>query len=371
MIKAILITFILLLTQISMASPSRVVALGDLHGDLEAFLAILQQNRLIDNSGHWTGGSTQLVVVGDYHDRGPDTRYIMDYFMELESEITSAGGEFKVIMGNHEMLVMSADLRYVTDEELESFEGFPVPKLDKSATEIFERNIYYAKNTAGQGFAPTFKLPSGKVIRKPLPEKSRDEVEGFVAAHFRDSVYANWVVKGEAMIKVGDTLFVHGGLTEWASQISFRVVNQMIQTWAKFFLGLGPMPNEKTTGWVMGEVGPLWDRTLAEGDSDSIEVAGRLKFQDVKRLVLGHTPQEQVVSLYNGQVFVIDTGNSKYYKGRLSSIEMLDGQEPVASYADRTKETDQLRKSLVCKYRTQQGKKCAGEMFQKLKLPGR
>lgn len=51
-------------------TPERIIAVGDLHGDLEAFLSILKDRNLITETGAWAGKATQLVVVGDYHDRG-------------------------------------------------------------------------------------------------------------------------------------------------------------------------------------------------------------------------------------------------------------------------------------------------------------
>ena len=52
-------------------SPSpRIVAIGDIHGDYNDFLAILQRAGLIDEQHHWAGGKTTFVQVGDEIDRG-------------------------------------------------------------------------------------------------------------------------------------------------------------------------------------------------------------------------------------------------------------------------------------------------------------
>src|SRR5205085_397445 len=39
------------------AAPGHVVAIGDVHGDLNAFVAILQRAHLVDPSKRWSGGS--------------------------------------------------------------------------------------------------------------------------------------------------------------------------------------------------------------------------------------------------------------------------------------------------------------------------
>src|SRR5213594_1370873 len=55
-----------------------VVAIGDVHGDFDDFVALLQRTGLIDAQHHWTGNKATLVQVGDLLDRGPKPREVMD-----------------------------------------------------------------------------------------------------------------------------------------------------------------------------------------------------------------------------------------------------------------------------------------------------
>src|SRR5215469_15349556 len=73
-------------------SPGSVIAIGDVHGAFDNFVAILQHVGLIDNQNHWTGGKTTLVQVGDLIDRGPKPREAMDLLMALEKEAAKDGG---------------------------------------------------------------------------------------------------------------------------------------------------------------------------------------------------------------------------------------------------------------------------------------
>ena len=73
-------------------SPGSVVAIGDVHGDYDDFVAILQKGGLIDAQHHWIAGKTTLVQVGDLLDRGPKPRDVMDLLMALEKEALQAGG---------------------------------------------------------------------------------------------------------------------------------------------------------------------------------------------------------------------------------------------------------------------------------------
>ena len=53
------------------AGVERIVAIGDVHGDYEQFVAVLRSAKLIDSQESWSGGKTDLVQSGDVLDRGP------------------------------------------------------------------------------------------------------------------------------------------------------------------------------------------------------------------------------------------------------------------------------------------------------------
>ena len=80
------------------------VAIGDVHGDFDDFVSILQRIGLIDKQNHWTGGKTTFVQTGDLLDRGPKPREVMDLMMALEKEAGQAGGRVVSLLGNHEMM---------------------------------------------------------------------------------------------------------------------------------------------------------------------------------------------------------------------------------------------------------------------------
>jgi TPR repeat protein len=100
---------------------SRVIAIGDVHGDYEQFVAVLESAGLIDGQGNWTGGATHLVQTGDVLDRGPDSRAVMDLLMRLEKQAAAAGGAVHCLIGNHEAMNIYGDLRYVSPGEFASY----------------------------------------------------------------------------------------------------------------------------------------------------------------------------------------------------------------------------------------------------------
>ena len=89
----------------------RTVAVGDVHGDFEQFVMVLESAGLLDGEGNWVGGRTHLVQTGDVLDRGPDSRKVMDLLMKLEKQAEAAGGRVHVLIGNHEAMNVYGDLR--------------------------------------------------------------------------------------------------------------------------------------------------------------------------------------------------------------------------------------------------------------------
>jgi hypothetical protein len=99
----------------------RVVAVGDLHGDFEAWRAIAQAAGIEGASGRWVGGATVFIQVGDVVDRGPASVKILQDLMRLQREAQKAGGRVIALVGNHEAMNMTHDLRYVSAGDYAAF----------------------------------------------------------------------------------------------------------------------------------------------------------------------------------------------------------------------------------------------------------
>src|SRR6266404_727677 len=117
--------------------PESVVAIGDIHNDFDDFVAILQRTGLTDKQNHWTGGKTTFVQAGDLLDRGPKPREVMDLMMALEKEAVQAGGRVVSLLGNHEVMNIMGDLRYVTPANYASFAGHSEKRQKKAAHEEY------------------------------------------------------------------------------------------------------------------------------------------------------------------------------------------------------------------------------------------
>ena len=103
-------------------SSSFVYSIGDLHGDLPNTLKLLRNAGLI-NGVSWSANNSILVQTGDIVDRGPDTVDLYRLFKSLADEAVLENGRVFQLLGNHEIMNMMNDLRYVDDGDVKSYGG--------------------------------------------------------------------------------------------------------------------------------------------------------------------------------------------------------------------------------------------------------
>ncbi|MCW8846185.1 MAG: metallophosphoesterase, partial [Gammaproteobacteria bacterium] len=92
------------------AGVERLVAVGDAHGAYDRFSRLLLETGIVDENLQWTGGKTHFVDLGDFLDRGPGSRKIMDLLMRLQTQAEKSGGRVHVLLGNHELMNLTGDL---------------------------------------------------------------------------------------------------------------------------------------------------------------------------------------------------------------------------------------------------------------------
>jgi TPR repeat protein len=282
---------------------SRIIAVGDLHGDYEQFTAVLSSAGLIDGNGDWVGGKAHLVQTGDVVDRGPDSRSIMDLLMKLEKQAAAAGGGVHALIGNHEAMNIYGDLRYVSPGEFAS----------------------YAKGDATHGANFTYASAALTATAKPSsgPAAPIAASAGFAeqrAAFAPDGVYGKWLRSHDAVVKIDRTLFLHGGLGQKYADWSIDRINDEVRRELNDFTTLHG-------GIVTDEDGPLWNRALATGDETTLAplVDELLKHFDVDRIVVGHTyAQAAITPRFGGKVILIDIGLSRVYDnvGKMGCLEI-------------------------------------------------
>ena len=96
----------------------RVVAVSDVHGQYDILIQLLQSHKVIDEDLKWNYGTGHLMVIGDNFDRGDKVMEILWFLFYLQKEATEKGGKVHVLLGNHEMMVLNGDLRYLNKKYL-------------------------------------------------------------------------------------------------------------------------------------------------------------------------------------------------------------------------------------------------------------
>ncbi len=209
---------------------SRIVALGDLHGDLERLTEILQRAQLVDAENRWIGGDALLVVTGDFLDRGTHVKAVMDLLMELEKKAPKAGGGVLVLLGNHEMMNLTGDLRYVTPEIYATFAD--------SKSKGRQEKAYKTLLKTSQREAKRLGLPEPEDTPEFRQEWMETHPPGFV--EYRKALgpkgkYGRWIRNLPAVVRIGDIIFVHGGIHPRLADLSLDELNKRIKKERKAF----------------------------------------------------------------------------------------------------------------------------------------
>lgn len=314
---------------VSAAQPQRIVAVGDLHGDYQAWLDVARDARVIDSGGHWAGGKTVLVQMGDVLDRWADSLKIVRSLQQLQKEAPAAGGKVLVVLGNHEAMNLLGDFRYTTPGE------FAAMADGQSAD---RRNRAFAANRAqieAAYRAADPKLTPEQVRQKWLAAHPLGWVERRIAWGPSGEL-GQWATHNPAVVQIGRTLFVHGGLSAEYSKLSIGQINRRIAT----AMSAG---TDGPASPLNDALGPLWYRGLATTDADAEaertaatpsaprltqdqELDTVLAAYGAKQLVIAHTPSLKGIQITNGgRLARIDTGMSRYYGGPLSWLEILGG----------------------------------------------
>jgi hypothetical protein len=243
--------------------PSRILAISDIEGNFLAFRRLLIKNKVINNKYKWTFEDGHVVIAGDCFDRGEQVIECLWLIYSLEEKAKMEGGHIHFILGNHEIMNMNGDWRYVH------------PK--------------YAEN------AKSNKLP--------------------VVLYGGNSELWNWLRTKNIMEKIGNILFVHGGISEELLKLDLPIatINNRIRP---FYT----RANESFTDPLLNIVynssnSPFWYRGYYQSEIREELIDATIAHFGVNVIVTGHTITEKIKPHFGGKVINIDTdhasGNSE------------------------------------------------------------
>jgi len=373
-----LITFALLLFSIlplqevsaskesfNLSTTSKILVVGDIHGDYREFETLIRSAGIIDDKLNWQAGDSQLVSVGDLLDRGPDSRKVMDLFMRLEKQAKSAGGAVHLVLGNHEQMNLIRELHYVPTDEYKHYQA------DESET---VRESYWQKYLA-HSFEPNDETTHEAKLLKFNTEYPPGYF-GHMQLFSSKGKYGRWLLSKPSILMINDVLFLHGGLSAKFPLTTLAQINKETtaairdymetfeqlklqgalnhhddffnrQEKIKLLLQTDPSDEQKplyqaflkvSQSFYLDGQSQFWYRgsALCHPIFEEEVLDRALQHYKAKRLVVGHTTTISRVfeSRMMGKVINIDTGlYQKYYRGNpmllainKDKLEQFDGK---------------------------------------------
>ena len=194
----------------------RIVAVSDVHGAFGAMVATLTKAGVLDQELGWNGGETHLVITGDILDRGPDSRQVMDLLMRLEDEALTAGGRVHLLLGNHEVMNLIGDLRYVSKEEYAAFADDELPE---------DRKRWYREFSGGESDAAR-----EASLRGEFAGKYPAGFFGLRRAFGSQGAYGPWLMSKPLLVVINGTAYVHGGMSPLVGELGLEGVNRELKS---------------------------------------------------------------------------------------------------------------------------------------------
>lgn len=241
--------------------PDKIIVLSDIEGNFIPLRNFLINNKVIDNSNRWIFGSGHLVLNGDMVDRGLNVTECLWFIYHLEQEAVKYGGYVHFILGNHEIMNMNDDLRYVRNKY---FENCKLIKEDY------------------------------KDLYKPNTELGR------------------WLETKNIIEKIGPYLFLHGGISPGLDSLNLPIeeINRAAREY--YFKSKEAKNNSDPKANIIfsGKTSPFWYRGYVSGTTTEDELNTTLNNFKINKIIVGHTIVDSAKYFYNERIIAVDTDHA-------------------------------------------------------------
>ncbi len=249
--------------------PEKIFVTSDVEGNFNAFYGMLVGNGIMDKAYNWTFGKGHLVIGGDMVDRGNNAWPCLWLLYKLEQDAEKHGGKVHYILGNHDVMNMHGNLKYVKDRYIE--------------------------------------------LAKILSGKS-DEKKAWFELLADTNELVKWIKTKNTIEQIGANIYVHGGvsLAMVKAGLTINQVNDIVRKNIRKNLTNYPGKN-KMDNLVFSRLGPLWYRGLVKDYKDHYKKVSAkdldaiLDFYGVNRIIVGHTiVDDEVTSDFKDKIIRVD-----------------------------------------------------------------
>ena len=242
--------------------PEKLIAISDIEGNYHQFKEFLINNKVMDKNYKWTFGKGHLVTVGDFFDRGLLVNQTLWLIYSLEEQAEKAGGKVHFILGNHDLMNMNNDFRYV-------------------------RKKYFLNAT----------------------------LMGTDYLHFYkpDTELGRWLATKNIVEKIGEYVFVHAGISKEVADLGLSIeeINKNARNY--YFDNKKAQQMNDGLNSVIYKFGisPMWYRGFGKQTIDKEEFNYILNRFQAGKFVIGHTLHNEVTYLYDKKVIDLDVEHAQ------------------------------------------------------------
>lgn len=246
----------------------KLVAISDIHGQYEIFVSLLKENSVIDEENNWIFGSGHLVVCGDVFDRGNRVTEILWLIFKLENQANQMGGKLHYLLGNHEVMVLNKDLRYIDYKYMTT-----ARKMGTTYDQLYAKNM----------------------------------------------IIGEWLRTKPVIVKINDMLFNHSGISPELvdRRLTIQMVNRMFQE-NIIDKSNAVIDADPITELLAHSNGPIWYRGYFQDDNfNEYKLDVILKYFNAEHIIVGHTTMDDIVYYFDKKVIAIDSGIKDGDKGKV------------------------------------------------------
>ncbi|TFH39515.1 MAG: hypothetical protein E4G95_00955, partial [Bacteroidia bacterium] len=240
-------------------APSRIIAIGDIHGQSDRMVKMLVSAGVVDSELNWSWGDGHLVFNGDIFDRGTAVTEALWLIYKLEKQAIEVNGKVHLLLGNHEVMILDNDKRYIA-------------------------NKYY-------GLTSNLGIEYNDLFNK-------------------ESVIGKWIRTKNCVEIIGTTMFVHAGISPQLGNLNLTA-EQINYTFREIINNPGDTTNTQLKNLLKGNLGPVWYRGYARSTDtyDKItqeEIEQLLGQYSAEMVVVGHTEFDSVGLINNNTTLHIN-----------------------------------------------------------------